>query len=1208
MTLRFSDRGPEFPSALVDALIAGDVVFLCGSGISAPQLPDFKRLVDQTYERLGIEMDASEKHSYDNLRFEEVLGALQRRLADQTAMVRTVSSQLVLPSHPRFEQHRTVLRLSRDRSNRVLVVTTNFDTLLEHALEQSVSVIGQQSFAGQSLPSPGSPDFSGIIHIHGRLADLQLDLEATPLVLTSADYGDAYMRSGWASRFLFDLARCKTIVLLGYSATDAPVRYFLNVLEADRARFPDLRPVYAFDAYEANPVDAEKGWGTLAVTPLPYCKRNSITNSPDHSPLWRDLQHLADIIEHPKRSREERLKKILVGDSSALTDQQLRELSWLFTDCSDLWPIAVDTINDANWFRVFQNNELWSAQDASMVVSAWIGRNFEDPRRITTALEWQLILGNNLFSRLDQLLFQTPPESPTWLRIWRILLGSDWIGDFDETAQLLSQKLASGLILEKDLRQSVELLAPRLIAERPWQFGNKGWGENKGVVDAVAVAPRLSDLAKLDLRVVNEYGATEIIKALSRVDSHVVRILELSSEALHSLLHQAAELEMIDDDYDTSDYNVPSIEDHDQNEYNNGLILLVRAIVNAFPKAIISDRDRARALAVQWQTWPGRLGARLLLHVVRNTSAFSADEALQLLLSFEDIKFWEIRREVALLLRDRAAGATPALREAIETRILTTGSAFYTRYPLEDGQVDWRLPARDSEVWLRLKMLDAADVLSEVGRIELEAIIERRQYLDRTVADQDFFTSYIGNVQAVPDNSSPIFEAAPDDRLMVATQLDQRSELDQRMGWRSYCHSNPKGAFEALETAEPTAPNITMWGDLLGALTVRPTEKDALLRDQLAADALLHLEKIEMQTLQPITGKIVDLLMFGPRPLIANLENWCDRLWSLLLLVDYEIDFQKDIYEAAINRSEGRLVHVLLTELDHTRKSEGKHEARQLARLAMIAGNNSQSGIMGQAVLIHEFAFMINADKMLVEKHLVPRLTASTVEAPKLREILVSRGNITPEVTTMAPQALLLGVAEASADTRFAIQIASSILRPALALVRGDSPERWGLSETEISRVLRIAPLKIRVGVLGVLARWIRNDASGAEDAWKQMVEPFFERIWPKERCFVDDALNRDFTSLVIGAGKSFPAALIKLRPYFSLGAHRGANLHSIKNSSTPEKFPFQVLELLWLICGNTGSNSYDMGGILDRLVAADPNIEIDRRFQSLEQRTNRYR
>ena len=95
------------------------------------------------------------------------------------------------------------------------------------------------------------------------------------MVLSSADYGDAYMRSGWVSRFLFDLARCKTIVLVGYSASDAPVRYFLNVLEADRIRFPDLKPVYAFDAYEHDPEEASTAWGTLAVTPLPYRKASS---------------------------------------------------------------------------------------------------------------------------------------------------------------------------------------------------------------------------------------------------------------------------------------------------------------------------------------------------------------------------------------------------------------------------------------------------------------------------------------------------------------------------------------------------------------------------------------------------------------------------------------------------------------------------------------------------------------------------------------------------------------------------------------------------------------------------------------------------------------------------------------------------------------------------------------------------------------------
>ena len=270
MTLRFSNDGPEFPRNLVDTLLAGEVVFLCGTGISAPQMPGFAALVEETYESLAVKKTDSEELAFKKGLYEEVLGSLSRRLADPSAVTRIVSELLAVPEDPRLEQHRTILRLSRDLDNRICVVTTNFDTLLERAAAEAVpdASPADVSFAGQALPAPGSPSFSGVIHIHGRLADRELKLEPTLLVLMSADYGDAYMRSGWASRFLFDLARCKTIILIGYSANDAPVRYFLNVLEADRARFPDLKPVYAFDSYERDPEEATASWGTLAVHAL----------------------------------------------------------------------------------------------------------------------------------------------------------------------------------------------------------------------------------------------------------------------------------------------------------------------------------------------------------------------------------------------------------------------------------------------------------------------------------------------------------------------------------------------------------------------------------------------------------------------------------------------------------------------------------------------------------------------------------------------------------------------------------------------------------------------------------------------------------------------------------------------------------------------------------------------------------------------------
>jgi hypothetical protein len=68
------------------------------------------------------------------------------------------------------------------------------------------------------MPQPKVSGFAGVLHLHGRLADdrVELALAETDLVLTSAEFGDAYLRSGWASRYVYDVVRAHTVVLVGY--------------------------------------------------------------------------------------------------------------------------------------------------------------------------------------------------------------------------------------------------------------------------------------------------------------------------------------------------------------------------------------------------------------------------------------------------------------------------------------------------------------------------------------------------------------------------------------------------------------------------------------------------------------------------------------------------------------------------------------------------------------------------------------------------------------------------------------------------------------------------------------------------------------------------------------------------------------------------------------------------------------------------------
>src|SRR3546814_7831070 len=79
-----------------------------------------------------------------------------------------------------------------------------------------------------------------------------LNLSQTDLVLTAPNFGEAYMRNGWASRTVYDLMRRYTLVLVGYSADDPPMRYMLEATEEGRLNFPDLKPAYALVADDKN--------------------------------------------------------------------------------------------------------------------------------------------------------------------------------------------------------------------------------------------------------------------------------------------------------------------------------------------------------------------------------------------------------------------------------------------------------------------------------------------------------------------------------------------------------------------------------------------------------------------------------------------------------------------------------------------------------------------------------------------------------------------------------------------------------------------------------------------------------------------------------------------------------------------------------------------------------------------------------------------
>jgi len=295
--MRFLHNGPSIPEALLEDRDLGNVVFFCGAGVSQPLFPGFLQLANQVVERLGPLDDApsrkllAQANEDSEFALDRVFYALQGEFGAEI-IDEEVSGLLRTPRHASAEQHKIVLRLSRSIEGRAQIVTTNFDLLFERA-ERSVP-----RHIAPALPdlANGQP-LSGIVYLHGRRTDRRKPGQNRQgFVISSADFGRAYLAQGWATRFAKDLLQRYVIVLLGYSATDPPVRYLLEGLHSLQGD-ASSGSIYAFAP--GSDADVSDAWRARGVRAIGYPPEN-----PGHSGLWDSLKEWARRANDPEAWRK----------------------------------------------------------------------------------------------------------------------------------------------------------------------------------------------------------------------------------------------------------------------------------------------------------------------------------------------------------------------------------------------------------------------------------------------------------------------------------------------------------------------------------------------------------------------------------------------------------------------------------------------------------------------------------------------------------------------------------------------------------------------------------------------------------------------------------------------------------------------------------------------------------------------------------------
>jgi hypothetical protein len=309
--MRFAVNGPNFPDELLIARDEGRVVFFCGAGVSRAKagLRDFVGLAQDVADRLSIPADNPARLLIKAMEdfpsipgvgsliaADRVFGLIERDYQSRD-IHRAIAASLKPGDSPDLSAHRVLLDLAKGPDGIARLITTNFDLLFEDC-DRTIPVSQQPR-----LPDPlRSQDFRGIIHLHGLVTPDYNDAAGEGLIISSGEFGRAYLSDRWATDFIKTVLERFFVIFVGYSADDPPMQYLLEALNRSPGSFSG-----AYALQSGSFEDAEARWVQKGVKPIVY------DSADRHSRLWDSLDLWAERARRPTEWHTALLQKALVG-------------------------------------------------------------------------------------------------------------------------------------------------------------------------------------------------------------------------------------------------------------------------------------------------------------------------------------------------------------------------------------------------------------------------------------------------------------------------------------------------------------------------------------------------------------------------------------------------------------------------------------------------------------------------------------------------------------------------------------------------------------------------------------------------------------------------------------------------------------------------------------------------------------------------------
>jgi len=1241
--MQFIKNGPDIPEPLLQAHEDGRVVLFCGAGVSSPAgLPGFDGLVDKLYIHLGEVPSSVEQAAIDKEQFDTAIGLLEGRIAGGRTIVREQLSSILTPSDLSAPQatatHKALLSLSRNREGHYRLITTNFDRLFEEVIDKQFLQIPK--YAAPLLPVP-KKRWDGLVYLHGLLPATPKCSDLDCLIVSSGDFGLAYLTERWAARFVSELFRNYKICFVGYSINDPILRYMMDALAADQLRGEDTCEVFAFGSYsKGHEAETANEWRAKNVTPILYDAHRK------HINLHRTLREWAITYSTGVLGKERIVTQYAMAKPLASTRQDdfVGRMLWALSDpCglpakrfAELEPTPplnwLEPLADNRFCRedlprfgiqpsaekddkptfslisrptpyplaplmtmVYRNPFIFNQWDKVMYqLARWLTKHLNDSKLIL----WVAKQGGALHAQFAWLIERTlaeSPPTPLMLTLWRIVLSGRLVqnhvsqfGLFDWCRHFKREGLTSTLRLQ--LR---DLLTPRVRLREPF----RGMQEDDSKEETIKT--RITDLVDWEIVLDTDHIHLALVD-LAKNDNWHEALPDLLSDAtnlLRDTFDMMFELGGADDRNDMSYIHQPSISKHPQNRGFRTWTALIDLARDAWLATVAKFPERARMEVERWRCIPYPIFRRLTFFAATNATLFPPQQALEWLLDEDRWWLWsvETEREALRLLVSLSPRLDAQGREIMECAILKGPPREMFQDKIEQKNLQQII---DREIWLRLeKFRDAGALLSVCAFDKLQEL--SKQYPKWRLADdeRDEFPMWMGDGEDLRK-----FIATPKDYHNLVNWLLEhpKSDIWQEDDWRERCKRDfRQTAIALIRLARRGEWLIDRWRE---ALQVWSDETLALrswhyMRSELA----IAPDDIVKELAHPLSWWLQAISKTFSR----NEETFFLLIRRVLALHRNEdTPPDHDPVFKAINHPVGHVTEAALQWWYRQSLEDNQGLPDDIKPIFTdLCETNIASFRHGRLLLATRVIALFRVDGEWARQYLLPLFEwqRSVIEArsawegflwsPRLYRPLME--DIKHQFLSTAQHYEHLG----NHGQQYAALLTFAALEP------GNT-----FSRTELAAATRSLPAEGLHEAAQALVRALEGAGEQKTEYWVNRILPYLKSIWPKARENITPAISESFARLCIAAKDDFPQAMRELKRWLQPLNHPDIAVNLLHEANICIRFPEESLAFLSIIIGENAQWSPDnLKDCLDAIRDAQHGLENDERFERLREYLRRH-